>query len=795
MERDESNSTETDPCQEVTENLSLCQDRLEQVGQSRDDISTILENIGDGFITLDGQLRITYVNRRASEFLGKTREQLLGHRVHDQFPDIIGSPFLENFRKALEQKVNVAFEEFYPPLGKWFEVRAYPFQGGLSIHFLDISSRKTTQGALAWEARVNASLADLSESLLAGPSIDQLSDQVLRHAQSLTSSPIGFVGFIDPEQGHLVVPTFSPRAFPAHPIPEGRAIFKEFDNLFGWVVANREELLSNDAAHDSRARGIPQGHQPIRRFLSVPAMAGQALVGVLCLANADQDYTEWDLSLLRRLASLYAIAIQHHWADQALRESQERFRSIFENAEAGMNTVSPEGCFLQVNQGFCRFLGYAEEELVGRHVEEVTHPDDCEKTRQLLDEVRSGCRKSFAYQKRWLRKDGSVVWGQASSGWVFAQDGRPLYGIGLVQDITERRRAVEEVEASRDKVEAILRSAGEGIIVSDLRNRVEMMNPAAEKLLGVSLAEALGRPINSLIRAEHFRERLALTLVDGADTQTLELQVPLGPAGAVRDLQARLSAVTSHEGVKTGVITTLLDVTREREVERMKNEFISTAAHELRTPLASVMGFAELLLGDESWSVEQQREFLGYIYEKGQILEHTVDNLLDLSRIETGRVIFLEKSSCDLNELITKLVTQYQQESNRHSFATRLPEGALALEVDRVRTVQVLENLLSNAVKYSPAGGRVMVAAAPEGASLQISVEDEGIGMTPEQLERVFDKFYRADSSNTAVSGLGLGMSIARHIVEAHGGRIWVESEPARGTRVTFTLPMTPLSC
>jgi len=230
-----------------------------------------------------------------------------------------------------------------------------------------------------------------------------------------------------------------------------------------------------------------------------------------------------------------------------------------------------------------------------------------------------------------------------------------------------------------------------------------------------------------------------------------------------------------------------------RQGDRMKNEFISTAAHELRTPLCSVVGYAELLLEPETvggLSEEQRHEFLQEIYDKAGALAKIVDDLLDISRIEAGFAVPLQKKTCDLGELVRREVGHLQLQAPGHRFELALPAaGAAAVLADRHKLVQVLENLIGNAIKFSPAGGTIRVSLEAAAGGFQVSVADEGIGMTPEQVARVFDKFYRADASDTATGGLGLGMSIVKQIVELHGGRIWVESEVGKGTTVRFTVP------
>jgi signal transduction histidine kinase len=250
--------------------------------------------------------------------------------------------------------------------------------------------------------------------------------------------------------------------------------------------------------------------------------------------------------------------------------------------------------------------------------------------------------------------------------------------------------------------------------------------------------------------------------------------------------------VRTAEGRLSGTITLLQDITRERELDQLKDEFISTAAHELRTPLTTVMGYVELLQHKDEYafSPEEQREFLELIYQKSEILAKIMDDLLDLSRLRAGHLIVLKKSPEDLVGLIGEAVASYREVTKKHVFVLDLPDSPLRFSLDAGKIGQVLENLLSNAVKFSPAGGSITVRARCTDGEVQVIVADQGIGMGPEQIERIFEKFYRVDASMTAISGFGLGMHIVRSIVEAHGGRIWVESEPGRGTRVHFTLPL-----
>jgi PAS domain S-box-containing protein len=482
-------------------------------------------------------------------------------------------------------------------------------------------------------------------------------------------------------------------------------------------------------------------------------------------------------------------------AEQALRESEERFRSIFESAAAAMSILSADGDFLQVNPASCQLSGYNKKEFSRLKLIDITHPAEQSKNRAYFVEILSGKRKLASYENRYLHKDGSTIWGNTTLAPVRDSKGNLQCIVCLAQDISERKRAEEalhyalnKAEEARDKIEAILKSVADGLIFTDMENRIILMSASAEAMLNKKATELFMQPLNTAIggiSSQVFTPAMA----DNGNDITLELDATDGQQEKGRSIQVKSSVVLGKSGDREGVITLLRDVSRERELDQMKNEFISTAAHELRTPLTSVKGYSELLLNDKGFSEQERKEFLGIINEKSDVLARIVGDLLNLSRVESGRVISLRKAPQDLGPALGKQISRYRDEWQTHRFELDLPDNLPLLLLDLDKFTQVMENLLSNAVKYSPDESLIRTVCEISATQLRISVKDQGYGMTAEQRERVFDKFYRVNASNTAKEGLGLGMSIAKNIVEAHGGRIWVESELNRGTTVHFTIP------
>ncbi|WP_305041156.1 sensor histidine kinase [Geoalkalibacter sp.] len=357
----------------------------------------------------------------------------------------------------------------------------------------------------------------------------------------------------------------------------------------------------------------------------------------------------------------------------------------------------------------------------------------------------------------------------------------------LRREVAERRRAEKELAQTSLQLEAILDAIPDVIGVVTPELRVVRFNRAGYEFFGKEPRELIGRHCYGLNEREEPCEFCPVgEVLRTRRPGRKEVYDPVRKAW----FDVRVYPVFDRRKRIRYLIEHLRDVSRQRQIDRLKSEFISTAAHELRTPLAAVTGFSELLLARGDLSPAEQREFLSYIHDKSWALTRIVENLLEISRAESGKKPALNPFPCRVGDLVRQAEPLLKQAAPLHAYHIELEEEDLELIVDRQRIAQVLDNLLSNACKYSPGGGMIRVAGRKRDRDYLLSVSDEGIGMTAEEVERVFDKFYRADGSNTAVAGIGLGMSMARTLVEAHGGRIWVKSSPGQGTTVYFTLPL-----
>jgi two-component system phosphate regulon sensor histidine kinase PhoR len=331
---------------------------------------------------------------------------------------------------------------------------------------------------------------------------------------------------------------------------------------------------------------------------------------------------------------------------------------------------------------------------------------------------------------------------------------------------------------------AILANIADGIVAVDREGDVVLWNAAAERITGIPAAAALGRtPAEVLQRS--------LEAEDGAPAG--DRLVPIMRGRGEVFLSVTEAVMRDPTGAVAGRIFAFRDISGDRLVEQVKSDFVSTVSHELRTPLTSIYGFAETLLRQDVMFGEEERlTFLGYIASESQRLTSIVDTLLNVARLDTGD-LQVNLAPTDVRDVVDQAIAAAHEAGvNGHRFVVELPEGPLAARADAEKLRQVFTILLDNALRYSPDGGTVTVGAARRRETVEVSVADEGIGIPQADQEQIFRKFYRgADADFRAgAGGTGLGLFIARGLVTAMGGRIWVTSREGEGSRFSFELPV-----
>lgn len=358
--------------------------------------------------------------------------------------------------------------------------------------------------------------------------------------------------------------------------------------------------------------------------------------------------------------------------------------------------------------------------------------------------------------------------------------------------VIQNAQIYREFVAEKEDLEHIIESVYAGLLMVNKEGRVTQMNASARAMFGAKGTDVIGRPYYEVIDDPRVKEIIVGSLNDNEEIAT-EISLARGDEGE-RIYQAQTALVRNDEGQTIGVVAIFNDITEIRNVERMKTAFVSTVSHELRTPLTSIKGFISTLLQDEEgyYDRETQREFYTIIDTECDRLTRLISDLLNVSRIEAGRALELNLKQVNLPNLIEKVVTVQKSYTNKHTFEIDLKDLP-EITADEDKIDQILTNLTNNAIKYSPKGGTITITGRHKDGIVTISVADQGMGIPKEHLGKVFDRFHRVDNRDTReVGGTGIGLYLVKHLVEAHGGKIWVESEVGKGSTFTFTLPVTP---
>lgn len=345
----------------------------------------------------------------------------------------------------------------------------------------------------------------------------------------------------------------------------------------------------------------------------------------------------------------------------------------------------------------------------------------------------------------------------------------------------------------KKQTEAVIRSIAEGLVVVDAQGKVVMINPAAEKLLGVSRQDKVGKSLT-----EGMKDEQLVSLSQGSpDKEEREIELTSRQDTTKKILRASTAVIENENGQTIGMVSVLSDITKQKELDNLKSAFVANVSHELRTPLVAIDKSLTLILDKEAGELSQtQEQFLSIAQRNLKRLSALINDLLDLSKLEAGKMEVRRKRMA-INNVIQEVIDSLNNwaRSKNITLEKKIEDLLPDVEIDPDRLVQVLTNLVGNAVKFTPNDGKVTLEAKLSDGKkeLEVSVKDSGIGIAPEDLPKIFSKFYQCGGERmiSDVNGTGIGLSIAKEIVELHGGKIWVESEKGRGARFIFTLPLT----
>lgn len=487
--------------------------------------------------------------------------------------------------------------------------------------------------------------------------------------------------------------------------------------------------------------------------------------------------------------------------EQRATEADLRLRNRAIDASSNGIVVSdirrPGHPLVFVNEGFTRMTGFSAAEGVGQGLDFLQQGDtDQPGLAQIRAAIEQGepCRVALrSHRKGGQRFDSDLSIAPVRDEWT----GEVTHYIGILSDVTERLRAESLLHDQFARLDTLFALSPDGVVSFDGQGGVASVNPAFERLSGLPAADCLG------LDTATFEARLGAVVEQRDPPGMSHWLADLEAAGApgagtaevlvLRGLPQRVVVCSRRDCDAPNVsrVLYLRDISRETEVDRMKSEFLSTAAHELRTPMASIRGFSDLLLMRQ-FDEARTRDVLQTINRQSVWLTNMINELLDLARIEARKGKDFQLEVAEVADLVRAGLVALMVPGDARVIEPRLPVGLPRVRVDRAKFQHALTNVLSNAYKYSPQGGaielEVLQRRHDDSAQVGVRVRDRGIGMSPEHCQRAFERFFRADSSGN-IPGTGLGLALVKEIVELHGGQVQLESQLGEGTAVTLWLP------
>ncbi len=500
--------------------------------------------------------------------------------------------------------------------------------------------------------------------------------------------------------------------------------------------------------------------------------------------------TKSESLLLNAIAERLGDLIEHRQAEDALQESEEKFSKAFHSSPAIISiTDLKDGHIIDVNESFERFSGYTRAEALKLTTIETgrwTKPEERKRFLKMLKE--HGSIRDMEIISR--TKNGETRIGLLSAE-IISLGGKPCI-ISVTQDITEQKQAQEFMQM-------VFQASPLGIYIFQ-DEKFRYANQQFQKVSGYNQQELLGLDPFTLVTPEDLDVVRSSTLhsLKGGNPYPCEYRI-ITKSGQIKWVMQTVSPIIFNG--KKAMLGNVMDITERKylerkvieyeELDKMKGDLLATVSHELRTPLAAIKGYTTMIMDYYSKiSKEETSDCLKSIDNSADKMIKMVDDLLDTSRMDSGLLV-LDKFSVSITSVIKSVVAKASLRINDHRIVTELPDSLPPINLDIKRISQVLENLINNAAKYSPEGTEILISAIPKDREIEVSVTDHGPGVPAEELKNIFDRMYGAEKKVfTAVDGMGLSLHICQRLIEGHGGRIWAESTPGKGTSIRFTLPL-----
>jgi PAS domain S-box-containing protein len=637
------------------------------------------------------------------------------------------------------------------------------------------------------EKNVESTFAELAEAIIIEKGIDAITQKILEAGREITSSPSGFVGYIDEDSGHFHIPTMTTDVWDECNVPDKSYIFEKVCGIFGWVQHHKLPVLCNDVANDPRSSGVPAGHIPIKRFLSAPALIDDQVAGQVAFANAGSEYTSHDLTITQRLATILASSVLRFRFEKRIQQSEEKFRNLVETSKDWIWEIDKTGSLTYSSPRAETILGYGPGDIAGRTVSSLTADKDGEQDTDPLKQIMERKVSFSNLEHICLDREGRRVILESSGVPVISEDKEFSGYRGISRDITERRQA----ERERLNLLRAVEQSPASIVVTDDHGTIQYVNPSFTRTTGYTAQEAVGenpRILKSGRHPDEFYTKMWETIESGSVWKGEICNKKKN--GELYWENATISQVLNEKGERISYIAVKEDITSKKELEQRKEDVERVMRHDLKTPLNSIMGFPRLLI-ETAGLTETHKRYCRNIEYAGKHMLEMINMYLSISGIESGRYE-LQPGPVNIIGTIRQVFKDIKGLSGSRSVQPELTvngmphERAPDIELQGEDTLcrGLLMNLLKNAVEASPENSRVVVEVTELVSAVSIQIQNQGM-VPPGIRDHFFNKFISSGKRN----GTGLGTYSAKLMTEIQGGSIAMETSENTGTVVTVTMP------
>ncbi|HSX09189.1 MAG TPA: PAS domain S-box protein [Candidatus Saccharimonadales bacterium] len=526
-------------------------------------------------------------------------------------------------------------------------------------------------------------------------------------------------------------------------------------------------------------------------YMGVPLKARNKVIGALTFSSIKKDriYTKNDLRFAEEVAQRIASAIENsrlYTQAQKTIEAEQRLAAIVEFSDDAIVSKRLDGTITSWNKSAQKVFGYTAQEAIGKNIRMLIPKELQSEENRIIHNIKNG-KHIEHYETVRVRKDGKQIFVSLTISAIKDNQGKIIGASKIARDISDKKKIENELAHLASLVE----SSSDAIWSSTLDNTILSWNKGAEEIYGYTAKEMIGKNgVTFVVPPEKVKERedIIKRVSKGEKIQNLET-TRRKKDGSIIDVSMTVSSLKDPQGKIIGISAIVRNITEQKEQEKLKDEFISMASHELKTPITSMKMFLDILSNSLGDSNPQAQSFVKRINDQTNKMKDLVNDLLDVSRIGTGKLSFNHEKFF-LDEAIKDTIESIQPASPKHMLKYK---DSISLPVygDKFRIYQVITNLLNNAIKYSPQSNKVIISTKIKDRQVIVSVKDFGIGIPKDKQHKIFEKLYQVtDPQVKTFPGLGMGLYISREIINGHNGKMWVKSEKGKGSTFYFSLTL-----